>query len=108
MGDCGSAEALLNTNRFLLDRQGGAPCVCHGSAIVAPSFVAPDAIVEGSVIGPFASIGRGVTVRDSIVRDSIIESSATIVDSLLEGAIVGRRAEVRGYAGRLNSSAMTR
>lgn len=100
--DCGSAEALLGTNRFLLARQGGSACDCRGSAIVAPSFVAPDAVVERSVIGPFASIGPGVTIRDSIVRDSIVESGAAIVDSLLEEAIVGRRASVRNHSGRLN------
>jgi len=100
--DCGSAEALLSTNRFLLARRGGAACDCRGSAIVAPSFVAADAVVERSVIGPFASIGPGVTIRDSIVRDSIIESGAAITDSLLAAAIVGRRATVRNHSGRLN------
>jgi glucose-1-phosphate thymidylyltransferase len=100
--DCGSASALLSTNRFLLARQGGTSCECRGSAIVAPSFVAADAVIERSVIGPFASIGPGVTVRDSIIRDSIVESDAAITASRLESAIVGRRADVRHHSGRLN------
>ena len=100
--DCGSAENLLSTNRFLLERQGGSGEVCDGSVIVPPSFVADDAVVERSVVGPFASIGAGVTIRDSVIRDSIVDERAQIEDALLDRSIVGRRAQVRGSAKRLN------
>jgi glucose-1-phosphate thymidylyltransferase len=70
--------------------------------IVAPSFVADDAAIENSVVGPYASIGPGVTVRDSIVRDCIIEELAQISEALLESSIVGRRASISGLARGLN------
>ena len=73
-----------------------------GSVIVAPSFVADDAVIENSVVGPFASIGRGVMVRESIVRDSIIEERAQINGALLDRSIVGRRASISGLARGLN------
>jgi glucose-1-phosphate thymidylyltransferase len=100
--DCGSADALLSSNRSLLERH--SPPVGHrdGSVIVAPSFVADDATIVNSVIGPYASIGRGVTVRGSIVRDSIIEAGAEICGATLEQSIVGRRASVHGFRGQLN------
>jgi glucose-1-phosphate thymidylyltransferase len=100
--DCGSAENLLSTNRFLLRAQGSTASTQDGSVIIAPSYVAEDATIERSVVGPFASIGRGVVVRNSLVRDSIVEDRATIDDALLEGSIVGRRASVRGLARSLN------
>jgi glucose-1-phosphate thymidylyltransferase len=100
--DCGNAETLLGTNRYLLKKQVPTPEPGDSSVIVAPSFVADDAVIEGSVIGPYASIGPGVTVRNSVVRDSIVEANARISDALLEGSIVGRRADIRGTAGRLN------
>jgi glucose-1-phosphate thymidylyltransferase len=100
--DCGSVENLLSTNRFLLQRQGGTGTPREGSLIVAPSFVADDAVVERSVIGPFASVGPGVTVRNSLVRDSIVEEGAQISDTMLDGSIIGRRANVRGLARRVN------
>ena len=97
----------MSTNRYLLERQGAEDEARDGSVIVAPSFVAADATIENSVIGPFASIGPGVTVRDSLVRDSIVEEGAEIRDALLDGSIVGRRASVSGSpAGSI--SAMTR
>jgi glucose-1-phosphate thymidylyltransferase len=100
--DCGNAETLLGTNRYLLQRQNSNVAARSGSVIVAPSFVADDAIIENSVVGPFASIGRGVIVRESIVRDSIIEERAQINGALLDRSIVGRRASISGLARGLN------
>jgi len=100
--DCGNAETLLSTNRFLLQRQNRDVSVRNGSVIVAPSFVADDAVIDHSVVGPFASIGSCVTVRDSIVRDCIIEEHAQISEALVDGSIVGRRARITGLARGLN------
>jgi glucose-1-phosphate thymidylyltransferase len=100
--DCGNAETLLSTNRYLLSRQITEVATRNGSSIVAPSFIAADAVLESSVVGPFASIGPGVTVRHSLVRDSIIEERALISDALLDRSIVGRRARVSGLARGLN------
>jgi glucose-1-phosphate thymidylyltransferase len=100
--DCGNAETLLGTNRYLLSRQNAEVGSRHGSAIVPPSYVAEDAVLENSVVGPFASIGSGVTVRHSLVRDSIVEERAMISDALLDRSIVGRRARVSGLARGLN------
>ncbi len=100
--DCGNAETLLSTNRYLLSKQNAEVASRNGSAIVAPSYIADDAVVENSVVGPFASIGPGVTVRHSLVRDSIVEERASISDALLDSSIVGRRARVSGMARDLN------
>jgi len=100
--DCGNAETLLSTNRFLLQRQNRDVCARNGSVIVAPSFVADDAVIDHSVVGPFASIGSCVTVRDSIVRDCIIEEHAQISEALVDGSIVGRRVRITGLARGLN------
>jgi glucose-1-phosphate thymidylyltransferase len=100
--DCGNAEALLATNQFLLKRQGCGTEIRGDSVIVGPSIVAPDATLERAVIGPFASVGAGAVIRDSIVRDVIVEDSAGIESVLLEHSIVGRAATVRGRASKLN------
>ena len=100
--DCGNAETLLSTNRYLLQRQQPEVSARNGSVIVAPSFVADDAIIEGSVVGPFASIGSRVTIRDSIVRDCIVEERARISEAILDRSIVGRRARISGLARGLN------
>lgn len=98
--DCGSAENLLSTNKYLLKHQPPVTKPRPEAVIIAPSFVAPDAMIERSVIGPFASIGAGVTVRDAIVRDAIVEDDATIETTIVEHSIVGVRAKIRGRAHR--------
>jgi glucose-1-phosphate thymidylyltransferase len=100
--DCGSAENLLSTNRYLLERIGTSSPTENGSVIVAPSVVAEDATIENSVVGPYASVGTGVTIRNSVVRDSVIDERATIAGAILEGSLVGRRARIEGIAGRFN------
>jgi glucose-1-phosphate thymidylyltransferase len=99
--DCGAPEALLETNRHLLRRL--PPRDLEGKAIlVPPAFVAPSARVEGSVIGPFTSIGEGATVSGAIVRDSIVGANAVVKDCVLDRSLVGNGAVVRGGAQRLN------
>jgi len=100
--DCGNAEALLATNRYLLDREPPAPRARDGAVIVAPSFVDETAVLERAVVGPHASIGAGATVRDAVVRDAIVEDGAMIEGAVIEHALVGRQAIVRGRTARLN------
>jgi glucose-1-phosphate thymidylyltransferase len=99
--DCGTPTALLDANRFLLERSEGAPNV-HGSVIVPPVYIASTARIEHSVIGPYASIGDDVVVENAIVRDSIVDAGATIDSAMLTRSIVGRNALVRGEPLRVN------
>jgi glucose-1-phosphate thymidylyltransferase len=99
--DCGTSEALLQTNRYLLSRGNGSAQL-DGSVVVPPVFIAPTARISKSVIGPYASIGDDVVIENAIVRDSIIDAGAAIESALLAGSIVGRKAFVRGEAMRVN------
>ncbi len=99
--DCGKPEALLSTNRFLLDQHSETPQI-PGSVIVPPVVVDPTATVRNSVIGPYASVGAGVTITNSIVTDSIVDDGAQIETMLLRDSIVGRQALVRGDFMRMN------
>lgn len=93
--DCGNIEVLLGTNRYLLDRAepaGERP----GALIQHPSFVADDAVIEGSVIGPYAAIGAGAVVRNAVVRDSIVDDGAHIENAVIDHSVVGQRARIVG------------
>jgi glucose-1-phosphate thymidylyltransferase len=100
--DCGNVDSLLSTNRYLLDRLKPSNRQASDVAIIEPSIVDPSATVERSVIGPYASIGPGATVRDAVVSDAILEGGAVVTSTVVEHSIVGRKAEVRGRAARLN------
>ncbi len=100
--DCGKPETLLQTNRFLLTKRNVMPTAPQGCVFVPPVHVDPTAIVEHSVIGPYASVSKGALVRNSIVRDSIISDQATVADIALDQSIIGENAEVTGRFSSIN------
>jgi glucose-1-phosphate thymidylyltransferase len=103
--DCGTIEALLDTNTFLLQHGHGQPSSPGQDAtIVPPVLVDPTATVEGSTVGPNVTIGPGARVTGSTVRDSIVYRDARIEDSQLHRSLIGARAFVRGVKGRANLS----
>ncbi len=101
--DCGKLETLLQTNRYLLARRGG-PLQREGCVIIPPVYVAPTAHLEHSIIGPYVSIGSGAIVRESVVRNAIVQAGARVEAVLLEDSVVGANAIVQGYFHRLNLS----
>ncbi|MDP9381454.1 MAG: sugar phosphate nucleotidyltransferase [Chloroflexota bacterium] len=100
--DCGTPEALLDTNRYLLGTYEQQPCSFPGTSVLPPVYVADGANVENSVIGPYVSLGRGANVSGSIVRDSILGEGCSVENEALTGSIIGNRARVRGVYNTLN------
>jgi len=96
--DCGNADALLDTNKYLLSHQPPSPAQRAGSLIVPPSYVHREAKLEDAVVGPYASIGKGTVVRNSVVRDSIIVEDSEIVDAILQRSVVGSKVTIQGSA----------
>lgn len=96
--DAGNADALLDTNRYLLSAAPPSPAQRTGSLIVPPSYVHRDAILEDAVIGPYASIGAGTLVRNSVIRDSIVEENSEVVDAILQRSVVGNKVTIHGSA----------
>ena len=104
--DCGTREALLLTNRYLLE-QAPVPEGPRDTVIIPPVHLDPAAMVSRSVIGPYVSVGRQAKVDNSIVRNTILGEQAMVEDLLLEDSIVGFQALVRGRAGRVNVGDMS-
>lgn len=101
--DCGTTSAMLNTNQHLLKRthhyKKRKSCV-----VISPVYIDDSARISNAIIGPNVSIGKGVTVEDSIVRNSIVNSNAHVKNALLMESIVGENAAVKGGFKRLNVS----
>lgn len=100
--DCGSPDALLQTNRYLLDRFGKEAASRDGNVIIPPVVIDPSARITGSVIGPYASIGANVELAHSIIQDSIVDEGAEIETAMLSRSIIGRDALVTGDFMRVN------
>lgn len=99
--DCGKPETLLSTNRYLLEKEERSYSL-KDAIVIPPSFIANQAVVERSIIGPYVTVAEGAVVSDSIVKNSIISDGATVTSSLLEESIIGNNAIVKGNFYHLN------
>lgn len=96
--DCGKPESLLQTNRYLLDHDHGNGYIKQPDKfhVIPPVSIAPSAVIEDSIIGPHATIAEDCHIVGSIIRDSIIDEGAEIIDTMLERSLIGKDAAVRG------------
>lgn len=100
--DCGKPETLLSTNQFLLNSKSYYRKL-DKVVINEPVFIADDAVVINSVIGPYATIASGCKINECIINNSIIDSNAEVEKTMLNNSIIGRNVKVRGSFKRLNS-----
>lgn len=107
--DAGTPEALLETNRYLLDngRCNTPQTEGNGMVIMPPVFIHPTAVVTNSVVGPHVSLGTGCRVDSSILRNSILEDGAQVKDVILESSLIGRQAQIQRRAGMINAGDQT-
>ncbi|MAT95683.1 MAG: nucleotidyltransferase [Anaerolineaceae bacterium] len=99
--DAGKPDYMLSSNQKLLSLGYGTQDAIERSyaedfTVVPPVFIHETAVIDQSVIGPFASIEAGAVVKSSIVRNSIIDAGAHIGNCILDEALVGENARLTG------------
>jgi glucose-1-phosphate thymidylyltransferase len=102
--DCGTPDALLQTNRYLLDHGGAATLEHNGEncVIIPPVHIAPDVKISDSVIGPYVSLAKGCEVHSAIIRDTIVDEGTIIEDTMLKESLIGNDVVLRGRYRKLN------
>jgi glucose-1-phosphate thymidylyltransferase len=104
--DCGTPEALIATNRYLLQTTYYFK-PREKVVIIPPVYIDDSVSIEESVIGPFVSIGGEAEIRNSIIRDSIINQRAYVENCLLESSILSESAVIRSRAHHVNLGAFS-
>lgn len=113
--DTGKKDDLLEANRVVLDtiapamdgemdgasRVTGAVRVAEGARLInaivhGPAVIGRDATLEDAVIGPYVSIGDGVTVRDARLEHSIVMERSVLrnLPGLVRDSLIARGVEV--------------
>lgn len=105
--DCGTAAALIETNRYLLKKMNHSK-PRKRTIIIPPVFIDDSAHIENAIIGPFVSIAEHAAVKNALVHDSIINSRATIENALITGSIIGKSSNVKSGFKKLNVSDSSR
>jgi glucose-1-phosphate thymidylyltransferase len=99
--DCGKPETLLATNEMLLKNNVSIKAY-PGCIINDPVFIADNAIIENSIIGPFTTIGEQAVITNVISRNSIIGYNARVAHIMLDHSIVGNNAFITGSSQQIN------
>ncbi|NOU46585.1 MAG: nucleotidyltransferase [Bacteroidales bacterium] len=100
--DCGNKDAVLDTNRRMLEILGEDESLISlesdvdDALIIEPCYIAPGAVVTNSVIGPFVSVGTKAVIRNCVIRNTIVQNSSTIENKLIENSLIGNFTVITG------------
>ncbi|MCB9010150.1 MAG: nucleotidyltransferase, partial [Ardenticatenaceae bacterium] len=99
--DAGKPDFMLSTNQKLLALGYGTDDAIDRSyaedfTVMPPVFLHETAVIDQCVLGPFVSIEAGATVKNSIIRNSIIDAGAHIENCVLDGALIGENTKIIG------------
>ncbi len=99
--DTGQPQNMLTANARLLavgysTQEAIERSYAEDFTVLPPVYLHPEARVERSVIGPYVSIEAGATIRDSVLRNSVVDGHALIKNCVLDGALVGEHCRIEG------------
>ncbi len=103
--DAGLPDAVLETNRHLLDHgydNSVEAAEREGVAVIPPVYIDPSARISRAVIGPHVSIGPDCVLEEVVVQNSIIDAGSRIARTVLSGSLLGRDVLVEGRMDELN------
>lgn len=102
--DAGLPDAVLETNRYLLEHgyDNSHTAARPGITILPPVFIHPTAQVHSAVIGPHVSVGAHCELNDVIIRNSVVDESTQLSGLVLADSLLGRNVLVTGKPERLN------
>jgi glucose-1-phosphate thymidylyltransferase len=99
--DCGNKDATVFTNQRYLEylQERGENLVAESakvtnSVLIPPVYVGEGVVITDSVVGPHVSLGNQSNVRGSVVSNSIVQQSATVLQANVTNSMIGNFATV--------------
>jgi len=107
--DCGNKDATVYTNQrylaFLEERNQplrAKNANIQNAVIIEPVFIDADVVIENSVVGPYVSVGKGTSIKNSVVKNSIIQENSKLQALSIENSMVGNYVQWQGRAQNLS------
>ncbi len=102
--DCGNKNALLQTNKKLLDLKkiNNNPNKETNSTIKSPCYFGKNVILKNCTIGPYVSIGSNTIIENSIISDSIIQRNCLIKEANFNNTMIGNNVTYDGHGNNLD------
>lgn len=101
--DCGNKQSTVETNTTYLGYLKGQELVSDSaklthSVVIQPSFIGERVLLENSVVGPYASISEGTIIKNSVIKNSIVQHDSMIENKVLSNSMVGSKSILKGKA----------
>jgi len=103
--DCGRRETLLESNATLLKKFGARTEQCpeyENTVLIQPVSIGKGCSVRNSIIGPNVTIGDHTQVNSSIIKSSIIGAFSNLEDIVLDFSLIGSDTTIKGETRTLN------
>ena len=99
--DCGNKDAVVYTNKRMLELKGEEKLVAdsvsiENSVVIPPCFIGENVKLKNTVIGPYVSVGSNSKVENSVIVNSIVQSDSLVKNANLEDSMIGNFVEYSG------------
>jgi len=106
--DCGNKDATVTTNQRVLELVAGSEKLIHDNAdldeaiIIEPCFIGEGAVIQDAVVGPHVSVGAHTVIKNSVIRNSIIQQHSYIENQIIENSMIGSHTSLKALARNLS------
>ncbi len=92
--DCGNKEATVHTNQRYLEYikdslKIPASSGTENSVIIPPVYLGENVKIINSVVGPYVSIGDNTEIKNSRIRNTIVQTNTLVDNANLENSMLG-------------------
>jgi glucose-1-phosphate thymidylyltransferase len=101
--DCGNKNVTVETNSRLLnflhadgENLVDPSVICENSTIIQPCFIGENVKLINATVGPNVSLGKGCTVQNATLKNSLVQNQSTIKNANLDNAMIGSFASFDG------------
>ena len=99
--DCGNKNATVFTNQRILELVNGEKLISESarlinSIIIDPCYIGENVNIENSIIGPHVSIEDNTTIKNSLIKNCIIQQNSVIETMNIENSMIGNFVDIKG------------
>lgn len=100
--DCGNKNATVFTNQRVLELGRETYSVIDPSVklenavIVQPCYIGKNVSIKNSVVGPYASLGEGCVVQNTVLSNSIVQKQTQLANANIANSMIGNHAKYTG------------
>lgn len=100
--DCGTLPAWLDTTGEILEKEQHSYGDFEGTTAHPPVYFGEGVEISGSEIGPNVSVEAGTVIKNSTIKNSIIQKNAKLDGCTLDRSTIGNHAEAVNATGSIH------